>query len=403
MSATIDESGLQIQTLDEITEETSAELEALGFRSDLESSFGQLKRIDGEREAAHQESLQAVYNTLSFFTDGAHLQRVVKLLGVERRPVQSSTVIGTAAGTATTVIPDGTRIRYNPDGSIWQVQGPRTIPGSGSLTDLVVVAETEGAAIEPALDPATGFDDWTILDSVVGFDSFESTAQTIVGAPVETDTSLRERAATEAYRRGQGPLLAIVAAVTAVDGVEYVNVYENRTLVTDADGLPGKSIQVVVDGGAEADIAAAIMASRPAGAELYGLDDGMTFHEVTVAALVGHPVVVRWNDVEDITIHVRATLTTSTAEQEAPANLDELVTDLILAEAAEFGIGDDVLPYKITSAIGTADIPGVDAVVMEVSYDDGGGSPLGYTTNKLAISIRQRSALVEGNVNVVED
>lgn len=411
MSAVLDSTGLAVQTFDEILEEiivaqgvalslTAAQVERM--RVGVRSTLGQIVRVWAEQEAIDQEALLSVYNSLSFFAEGAALDRVLRLLGMTRIPEEHSRVTGPAAGTNTTEIPNGTRLQYNPRGSIWLVvDGPYTI--SGGSVEITLEAE-EAGEIFAALDPGSGFDDWTILDTIVGFSdvgSFESAEQPITGHEVETDAAFRTRAGIEAFRRGQGPLKAIEAAVSSVDGVTFVRVYENRTLVTDADSIPGKAINVVVEGGADDEVAEAIFASRSAGAEIFALADA-TEEEETVVDDWGFSHTVRFNRVADVDMWIRVTLTTSTAEEAAPAGVTSTVADLILEFCeATFGIGNDVLPYKIAASVYVAGIPGIDAVTVELSYDDGGTDA--YDTDKRAISIRERAAFLLGRIEVLED
>lgn len=404
MSVVVDEAGVTIQTVDEILEEiivalgTELGLSAVQvqrIRASVKSTIGQLARVEAEREAALQEGLLAVYSTISFFSNGAALDRVVRLLGVVRSAALSSRVTGPATGTPGTIIPNNSRIQYDPEGTVWiVVDGPYTISGGGTVTIAVESEDTE--AVTVALDPDSGFDEWTILDTVVGWTAFESAAQPVTGAPSESDASLRTRATTEAFRRGQGPLRAIEAAVTEVTGVTYVRAYENRTWTTDANGLPGKSINVVAVGGDDDEVGAAIFTSRSAGAEVFALVDG-TEVATTQVDNFGFSHSMPFNRVADVDLWIRATLTTSTAEDAAPADVDNTVEELLLEQAVEmFGIGDDVRPYMLTGAIFASGLPGIDAVVVELS-DDGAT----WQTTKWPISIREQAAFDAARISVV--
>lgn len=398
MSAVVDSSGLTIQSFDEILEEiivaqgtalslTAAQIQRM--RAGVQSTLGQIVRVEAEREAIAQEALLSVYNALSFQAEGAQLDRVVRLLGMTRLPAELSRVTGTASGTPATEIPTGTRLRYNPLETVWVVDGPYTIGGGGTVS--IAVEREDADDAEVALDPATGFDDWTILDTVVGFTAFESSAQPIIGHAIESDAALRSRAEIEAFRRGQGPLKAIEAAVLEIAGVTYVRVYENRTLVTDADGIPGKAINAVVMGGDDAEIAAAIFASRSAGAEVYGTDVS-----VIVVDDWGFSHTMAFDRVDDVPLYIRCTLTTSSAEDVAPAGVTDTVETLLLEQAAtSFGIGDDVKPYVLSGAVFAAGLPGIDAVLIELS-DDGAT----WQTTKWPISIRERSVFNAARVTV---
>lgn len=404
MTATFDSTGLTIQSfgeaLDEIVDAlqtglTLTDAQAFRVRNDVRSVLGNLARAVAESDIAQQETLLQVYNSLSWYAEGAALERVAALLGVTRRAATSSQVIGAATGTAATALPGGTRLRYNPTGSTWALIGGYVIGGGGTV-EITIESESSDAD-EVALDPATGFDDWTILDSVPGWSdvgTFESTEQPVVGAPLETDAELRARAGVEAFRRAQGPLVAIEALVSAVSGVTFVRAWENTDDATDADGIPGRSINVVVEGGAAEDIAQAIRLSRPAGIYLHGTD---VIEVVDLGA--GRSLTVRFDRVADVALYIRATLTTSTSEVPAPADLETAATKALVDSGNEDAeIGADVLPRRLSASLDALD--GFDAVVIELSDDGATWLPAG---DKWPISIRQRASFAEGRVTIVED
>jgi uncharacterized phage protein gp47/JayE len=70
--------------------------------------------------------------------------------------------------------------------------------------------------------------------------------------------------------QGSATIEAIRADVLSVDDVEQVFVYENVGLITDGRNLPPKSIEVIAQGGTDADVAEAIFDSKAAGIESYG-------------------------------------------------------------------------------------------------------------------------------------
>ncbi len=408
MTVTIDATGLHTQTYVEILEEiivaigAALSLTAAQIQSLRESAIGslhQLARIEAEREAAMHDALLSVYNTLGIDSDGVNLERVVRLLGVTRRADSNSLVTASFDGVAATSIPNGTRVQYNPTGSIWTTTGGPWIIGGSGTVEGTLVAEDAGAVEVGSVLPG----DWTILDTVVGFTDVETVEQTLVGAAQETDAQLRERAGVEAYRRGQGPQAAIRAAVTQVTGVTFVGVWESQALAaldTDSNGIPARAINVVVEGGDSDEIAAAIRSSRGGGIRLFGMP-GATLVERTITLSNGSPVLVQFNRVEEIEIWIECVITTSTAEEDAPPDVVDLVEALLLAGAEElFSIGDDVLPWRLEGYVHAAQIPGVDDVQVTLSYDDGALDA--YTRAKRAIAIREKATFVAARIEATE-
>lgn len=74
------------------------------------------------------------------------------------------------------------------------------------------------------------------------------------GINEETDAELRERRKRSVSIANQGYTDGLLAALENIDGVTKANVYQNRGSSTDADGIPGHSIWVVVSGGTNEEI-----------------------------------------------------------------------------------------------------------------------------------------------------
>ena len=69
----------------------------------------------------------------------------------------------------------------------------------------------------------------------------------LVRASGETDASVRSRIRRATAARGTGLCDSLVAALKGQPGVEFCKVYENDTGSTDARGIPGHSIAVLVN------------------------------------------------------------------------------------------------------------------------------------------------------------
>lgn len=74
------------------------------------------------------------------------------------------------------------------------------------------------------------------------------------GRNEETDAQLRERRKISLSISGQGYSDALRSALLNIPDVTACAVYNNRTNVTDSDGIPAHSIWVIVEGGANKDI-----------------------------------------------------------------------------------------------------------------------------------------------------
>ncbi len=93
---------------------------------------------------------------------------------------------------------------------------------------------------------------------------------TSLGLDEETDAALRVRRARSVSLPSKGFLEGLLGALLSIDGVTQAIVLENTTNATDGDGIPGHSIWVIVNGGADEEIAQAIYVKRNAGCGMYG-------------------------------------------------------------------------------------------------------------------------------------
>ena len=90
------------------------------------------------------------------------------------------------------------------------------------------------------------------------------------GVNEETDAELRERRKQSVSISNQGYTDGLLAALLNIEDVTSANVYQNRTGTTDADGIPGHSIWVVVRGGDNAEIGAVMDNKVPGGVGMKG-------------------------------------------------------------------------------------------------------------------------------------
>lgn len=96
------------------------------------------------------------------------------------------------------------------------------------------------------------------------------TTYTSLGLDEESDAAVKVRRQKSTAISSKGYLDGLLAALENINGVTAAFVYENTSSTTDADSIPGHSIWVIVNGGANADIAQAIYSKRNAGCGMKG-------------------------------------------------------------------------------------------------------------------------------------
>lgn len=179
-----------------------------------------------------------------------------------------------------------------------------------------------------------------------------------LGRDIETDADFRIRREELLRGTGAATVEAIRARVRAVTGVTQAFVFENVTLTTDAEGLPGKSFEVVVQGGADQDIADTIFLYKPAGIEAHGstsvpVTDSQGFvHTIKFS----RPTAI--NMWVDVTVLVDPTV--------FPIDGADQVKESIVALGDALAIGADVIILAFRCAPLDAVAGVIDVTVMEI-------------------------------------
>jgi uncharacterized phage protein gp47/JayE len=312
-----------------------------------DSVFGQMIGIAAEREAEIWELAEAVfYSAFPDTAEGVALANTVALTGHAPLPATYSTVTVTATGTPGTLLSAGRIVSVPGTGARFLTLADATIAGGGTV-DIACQAEVTGPV---EAEPAT----LTQIDTpVAGWASVTNATAAATGRNAETDPELRVRRAENLTVAQGGTAEAMEARVLEVADVEFVGVKENRTNATNGDGLPPKSIQVFVIGGADAAVAQKIWDTKPAGIETYGSES-----EVVTDSL-GNAQTVYFERGTAVPMYLDVNLTTDSA---FPADGNAQVQAALLAYGATLANGDDVVNWRLMAAL--AEIPGITAVTI---------------------------------------
>lgn len=205
---------------------------------------------------------QAAYNSRGPATAiGSALDVVVGINGIVRNSDQYSTCPVVLNGTAGTIINGGVASDIN--GNDWTLPTPITIGSDGTLT-VTATCQVSGAIT------ANPGDINTIVTPMSGWTSVTNTVSATVGSPVETDSALRARQASNTAQPSQGIIEGLEGALVDLTGVTRSKVYENDTSSTNSNGIPAHSVSCVVEGGTSSDIASAIFDRKGPGCGTYG-------------------------------------------------------------------------------------------------------------------------------------
>lgn len=194
---------------------------------------------------------------------------------------------------------------------------------------------------------------------VFGLDELNNFIDGDTGRGPETDAELRIRREDSLQIVGAGTLEAITARVLDdVDGVILTRGFENRTDVTDGDGRPPHSIEIVVDGGADQDIGDKLWEVKGGGIGTFGDSTA------TVTDSNGDLQSVHFTRPVDVDIYVGCELTLY-SEEDFPADGISQVEQTILDYGDSLEIGTDVISQRFIGPVFT--IPGIENVDIEIS------------------------------------
>jgi uncharacterized phage protein gp47/JayE len=231
-----------------------------------DSQDGQLLAIWARAFYDAFSTAAAVYNAQSPSTAvGVGLSRVVKINGISRRVPSYSTVDVRIVGATGTVVEGG--IVGSSGGS--QAENVRwsvpnfIIPFNGELT-------LTATAMEPgAFNVSAGSID-SIFTPTLGWQTVENPTASVPGAPVEADSQLRVRQTVSTMIPSQTTLEGLVGAVAALPGVSRYAAVVNSGDATDAEGIPGHHIGLIVEGGDATEIATVIAQKKAPGTGTVG-------------------------------------------------------------------------------------------------------------------------------------
>lgn len=310
---------------------------------------------------------------------GQSLDYAVKYAGISRRPPSHALRLVRFTGDPGVTIPRGFLIETE-DGVVRFATVEEATIGSGGTVDVMTQAETPGIVgnvapgqLNTITNPAPG------VSGAIGLDSDRN----VDGLDRETDRELRERYFLSLARGGASTIDSIRASVLSVAGVRTARVFDNRTMDTDADGRPPKSVEVVVLGGSDADVAQAIHNTIAAGIQPFG------DVEVQVEDAGGQMQVIRFNRAAVLDVYVNVHVEVDAAY---PSDGDDQIKNAVVGYIggtdvegnirAGTTLGEDVIWTAVIAAVRT--VPGV--VDVQVTM---GTSPNPTGTSNIAVAPRE--------------
>jgi uncharacterized phage protein gp47/JayE len=288
------------------------------------------------------------------------------------------TVAGTSAGAGG---PGGTTpgLDIIDDGVTWRFIGVGV-----AAADVDYEAEEFGSV--PGLA-----DLMTIESPIAGWDDAQNLLDATVGRDLETDADLRIRRNDLLRAAGSATVEAIRADLIDTDGVTEAIVFENDTIITDGEGRPAKSIECVVRGGTDVDVAFTIFNSKAAGIATFGFPGVIVTEIVTDSQGIDHTI--NFSRPVDIEIFVDIEVDINAATYEGDAALEAAIK----LEGDGSVLGDDVIAERIKcAAFDVAGVVDVTSFIIDVVT-----IPPGVNTANIPIALRALSVFDTGRIDVI--
>ena len=268
---TISENGLSVPEIADVLSGRLTDLvSALGGNAStsLSSRQGQLAQSDTEIIAQVYDKLAVIMNQINpDYATGRFQDGIGSIYFMDRIAAAGTVVTATCYGVSGTVLPIGTTA-IDSNGYIYATTSSYTIPASMQI-DIPFTCQTTGAI-------ACGIGDLNrIYNPVSGWDSIYNNTAGSVGNDVESRIAFETRRKNSVARASRGQDGSVRAALLDVDGVLDAYVWSNRSgsAVTKGEtsvSVPAHCYWICVYGGADADIAAAIMETYNPGCDMTG-------------------------------------------------------------------------------------------------------------------------------------
>lgn len=342
--------------------------------------------------AAVAENNAALANQINpNLAGGVFLDAICALLGLERAVATRSLVRGaTITGQPGTSVPGGVRARTDADDLFESV--------GGVILDSLGAGVVDFQSVEFGPVMAAPGTLVHVVDSVLGWETVNNTNAASPGVAEQSDESLRDLRRRTLARQGQSTVEAQVSDLNATEGVKSIQFRENiaaTTQVIDGITMVAHSVWACVDGGTDADIAAALLENKTNGAAWNG---AVVVPVVEPAS--GQTYNVKFDRPTPVPILVRVSVRQGTSTADAQDAVRDAVMAYVNGEIPGergFVVGVDASPFEIAGAISYF-LPGMFVSKVEVAVAPSGP----WQTVELAIALDEIATTTLASITVVE-
>lgn len=363
--------GLEVMSYDDILTYTQNSMntiyatdgDTINFGS--ETPDGQMTNILAQLGADSRELAQGVYNSFDPDKCSGSVQDSRYALNYLFRQGGTFTVQNIDITVNKTVTLQGLDGSYNDinaasytvsdnSGMLWYLIDTTTL--TAGTTSLPFRSQNYGS-FQPAIGTITNQ-----VTKVLGVTNVtNSVAATTLGVDQETDAQFRIRRNRSTAIKGQNNYDAMLGQILSLEGVTDATIWINNTSSTDSTGTPAYNIWVIVEGGANADIAE-IIYQNSAGLVTRGAV------EVDVPAVSGQVFTTKFDRANPVSLYIQFDL--KIINSSGVQNLDGIKQYIV--ENLIYSLNEDAETSKITTIASEAILAnggGAYALNVEISTD----------------------------------
>lgn len=234
-----------------------------------------------------------------------------------------------------------------------------------------------------------------MVNNITGFTAVTNLLEPTYGRKQESDIELRQSYIAKSALRSNTMIESIVGELlNNVENIESASGYENDTDDTDERGLPPHSIEIIVEGGDNNEIAAAILRRKAGGIQTYGSV------EVGVPGNYGDTIPIRFNRPDYLYTWLKVILHGDAAK--LPTNYASLAMQSLLDDGAEFVAGKNLLTQLLNDGIYDA-VAGLTYIEIYTAYGTSSTyvpKESDYKLKNIIVNSRQKVLIDETRIEV---
>lgn len=217
----------------------------------------------------------------------------------------------------------------------------------------------------------------------------------IAGNLQESDAELRASYAAKIFQRSSRMNDSIRAAILQnVQGVEFCEVQDNPTNEWDEYGRPPHSVEAVVSGGDNNEIATQILNTKAGGISSYGNT------EVDLKLNSGETLTIRFTRPVLLYVWFRVSVTSL---GNLPTDYADTIKAIISTGLSNLGSVNEIAPQQFIGEM-FRQIPNLGHIEIPTFYTtDPTQTPTGYKQDPIPVTVRQRAVTDASRIEVVLD